>query len=502
MKPDLALGLDVVSDVLQNPAFPQSEVDLEKGAQIAAIKAEDEQITAVARNVMREKLFGAHPYALRGSGRPESVGKITPSDLRAFHDQYVVAQNGVIAVFGDVKAEEVLELFEKDFGSMPAGKLALSEPPKPVGPASPVSAVEERNKQQAVVMIGYPGADVLDPDRVSLDLLNEASNDLGSRFFNRIREQLGLAYFVGAGNFLGLAPGSFVFYLGTDPKKVGAVSTEFQQEIDGLSREGLTAEELSRAKKKLLGSEAIRNQSNSAFAASVAVDELVGLGFDNYLRRKKDVEAVTIENIRRVAAKYFNTPSGQSSSDLRRRPPQTTFCLITDYGRSSNLNALGGVVAEVHRIRDDAGPTSLALSRPNSQSALRAIRSAPGARQALYRSTRDDSGKDPGQPHRARDGDPQQRAHGPAHGLCPGVLEFAARRRGRPASPARSAKDLRRSDGRFGGGFGKQKKILEKLRLLARRGALPEGLAAVADRSSLFLAWKRPFAHPATDCQK
>ncbi len=321
MKPDLALGLDVVSDVLQNPAFPQSEVDLEKGAQIAAIKAEDEQITAVARNVMREKLFGAHPYALRGSGRPESVAKITPSDLQAFHDQYVVAQNGVIAVFGDVKAEEVLELFEKDFGSMPAGKLALSEPPKPVGPASPVSAVEERNKQQAVVMIGYPGADVLDPDRVSLDLLNEASNDLGSRFFNRIREQLGLAYFVGAGNFLGLAPGSFVFYLGTDPKKVEAVSTEFQQEIDGLSREGLTAEELSRAKKKLLGSEAIRNQSNSAFAASVAVDELVGLGFDNHLRRKKDVQAVTIENIRRVAAKYFNTPS---RVEVIVRPPEKT----------------------------------------------------------------------------------------------------------------------------------------------------------------------------------
>ena len=72
--------------------------------------------------------------------------------------------------------------------------------------------VEERNKQQAVVMIGYPGADVLSPDRTLLDLLNEASNDLGSRFFNRIREQMGLAYFVGAGNFTGLAPGSFVFF--------------------------------------------------------------------------------------------------------------------------------------------------------------------------------------------------------------------------------------------------------------------------------------------------
>ena len=106
-------------------------------------------------------------------------------------------------------------------------------------------------------MIGYPGTDVLSPDRTALDLLNEASNDLGSRFFNRIREQLGLAYFVGAGNFLGLAPGSFVFYLGTDPKKVAAVSAEFEDEISALSKDGLTEDELVRAKK-----EAYRLRSN------------------------------------------------------------------------------------------------------------------------------------------------------------------------------------------------------------------------------------------------
>ena len=232
-----------------------------------------------------------------------------------------MAKNGVIAIFGDVKAEEVLKLVEKDFGTMPAGKLALSEPPKPIAPSAPITAVEERNKQQAVVMIGYPGSDVLSPDRTSLDLLNEASNDLGSRFFNRIREQLGMAYFVGAGNFSGLAPGSFVFYLGTDPKKVESVTAEFQDEINGLSKDGLTEDELVRAKKKLLGAEAIRNQSNSAFAASIAVDELVGLGFDNYLKRKAQVESVTTDDIRRVAAKYFATPS---RVEVIVRPPEKT----------------------------------------------------------------------------------------------------------------------------------------------------------------------------------
>ena len=321
MKPDLGLGLDVLADILQNPVFPESEVELEKAAQIAAIKAEDEQITAVARNVLREKLFSNHPYSLRPSGRVASVEKLSPADLKAFKDEYIVAQNGVLAVFGDVKAEDVLKLVEKNFGTMPAGQMALSDPPTPVAPSAPINVVEERNKQQAVVMIGYPGSDVLSPDRTLLDLLNEASNDLGSRFFNRIREQMGLAYFVGAGNFAGLAPGSFVFYLGTDPKKVDAVTAELQDEISGLSRDGLTDEELARAKKKLLGSEAIRNQSNSTFAANVAVDELVGLGVDNYLKRKEQVESATIGDIRNAAAKYFATPS---RVEVIVRPPAKT----------------------------------------------------------------------------------------------------------------------------------------------------------------------------------
>jgi zinc protease len=321
MKPDLALGLDILADVLQNPTFPDNEVALERAAQIAAIKAEDEQITAVARNIMREKLFGSHPYALRSSGRVESVEKITPEDLRGFHKDYAVARNGVLAVFGDVKAEEVLRLVNEYLGSMPGGELTLSDPPKPATPSTPVTAIEERKKQQAVVMIGYPGADILSPDRTSLELLNEASNDLGSRFFNRIREQLGLAYFVGAGNFAGLAPGSFVFYLGTDPKKVDAVSAEFQDEINGLSKDGLSEDELIRAKKKLLGSEAIRNQSNSAFAATVSADELAGLGFDNHRRRKAQIESVSLDDIRRVAAKYFATPS---RVEVIVRPPEKT----------------------------------------------------------------------------------------------------------------------------------------------------------------------------------
>ena len=321
MKPDLALGLATLSDVVQNPTFPEAEVDLEKKAQIAAIKAEEEQITAVARNVARQKLFGTHPYALRANGSIEGVEKLTSADLQAFQKEYVTAKNGVIAVFGDVNAEEVRKLVEKDFAKLPEGQLELSAPAAPVALAQNETAVENRNKQQAVVMFGYLGADVNSPDRAALQLVNEASNDLGSRFFNRIREQLGLAYYVGAGNFNGIAPGCFLFYLGTDPRKVEQVTVAFQDEINKLANDGLTDEELARAKEKFLGSEAIRNQSNSTFAASVAIDELVGLGYDNYLKRKAEIDAVTLDDVKKVTQKYFAKPSHVA---VTVRPPEKT----------------------------------------------------------------------------------------------------------------------------------------------------------------------------------
>ena len=128
-------------------------------------------------------------------------------------------------------------------------------------------------------MVGYRGADIFSPDRYALELIDEASSDLGSRFFVRIREQMGLAYYVGASQMQGLVPGLFLFYLGTDPQKIEKVKTALLDEINKLAAEGLTNEELARAKKKLLGQQQIANQSNDSFGYMAALDELYGLGF-------------------------------------------------------------------------------------------------------------------------------------------------------------------------------------------------------------------------------
>ena len=304
-RPDLKLGVELLSDVLLNATMPDKAVAREKEVQIAGIKQEEEQLTTVARNIMRQALFSNYPYALRPTGSVDSVQRLSQKDLLEFRDRYLVAKNGVISVFGNVKAGEVKQLFEQMLGSMRTGELALKDT-RPPAPLSKSETVESRKeKTQSVIMVGYRGSDVFSPDRHPLELIDEASSDLGSRFFVRIREQMGLAYYVGASQMQGLATGLFAFYLGTDPQKVEPVKTALFEEIHKLASDGLTNEELARAKKKIIGQQQITNQSNDAFGFQCALDELYGLGFNYYKSFEHDIEAVTLEDTKRVAAKYF-----------------------------------------------------------------------------------------------------------------------------------------------------------------------------------------------------
>jgi zinc protease len=304
-KPDLKLGVDLLSDVLLSATMPEKAVAREKQIQIAGIQQEDEQLTTVARNILRQALFNHHPYALRGNGSVDSVQRLTQKDLLEFRDRYVVAKNGVISVFGNVNAAEVKQIFEQALGSMKPGALALTEAKSPTELSKPATVESKKEKAQGVIMVGYRGVDIFSKDRHALELIDEASSDLGSRFFIRIREQMGLAYYVGASQFQGLVPGLFAFYLGTDPQKIEPVKTALLDEIRKLASDGLTSEELARAKKKLNGQQRIAMQSNDSFGYQSALDELYGLGFDYYKQLERDVDAVTLDEIKRTAAKYF-----------------------------------------------------------------------------------------------------------------------------------------------------------------------------------------------------
>jgi zinc protease len=165
--------------------------------------------------------------------------------------------------------------------------------------------VETRDKKQAVIVVGFRGLTVQDPDRYALELLQEGCSDLGSRLFLRVREKLGLAYYVGAQHFPGLAPGYFSFYAGTAPEAVERVEQELFNEAALLRTEGFTAEELARCKAKVIGQKKIARQDLGGLALAMALDELYGIGYRNIDTEDAHYEAVTLEGIKDVAKKYL-----------------------------------------------------------------------------------------------------------------------------------------------------------------------------------------------------
>jgi zinc protease len=260
---------------------------------------------------MRELLFGKSGYGLDIHGTEASVQNLTAAGLKQCYEVLLRPNNCVLAIYGDVSADRVAAAVEKTFLTWLKGTAVLPSHVLPQPLTDSRRAVEKRDKKQAVLAIGFPGTTLYQEDRFALELIQEACSDLGSRLFLRIREKLGLAYYVGAQNFVGLAPGYFAFYAGTSPDKAARLETEIRLEIDALRQEGLTAEELHRAQAKLLGQKKIARQDLGAYAATTALDELYGLGYANFEQEETRFAAVTVEQTRLVAARYL-TPANMA----------------------------------------------------------------------------------------------------------------------------------------------------------------------------------------------
>ena len=305
---DFATGLDLLADVILNPIFPADELEREKEVQIAGIRSRKDELLKSASLAMRRALFGETGYGLDSLGSEESAGKVSVAALKEFHQRLTVPNNCVLAIFGDVKVADVNAAVEKAFGRwlMADGKSGnpISQLPTPIAQL-PIRVEETRDKKQAVLVIGFPGTTIASDDKYALDLLQECCSDLGSRLFLRIREQLGLAYYVGAQNFAGLVPGYFAFYTGTEPAKAAQVEIELLKEAELLRTEGLTAEELKRAKAKIIGGKKISRADLGHLAAASALDELYGLGWQRADLDDAKYEAVTLEQIKFAAQKYL-----------------------------------------------------------------------------------------------------------------------------------------------------------------------------------------------------
>jgi zinc protease len=303
---DFSIGLNLLADVLLNPSFPGPALEREREVQLASIRSQKDQLLQSASRAMRRALFGDMSYGLDALGDESSVENIQVADIKSFHEKFARPNNCVLAIYGDIDAKAVRVAVEKSFANWKPSNSTNLTLDLGLGTLDSVKRVTEtRDKKQAVLLIGFSGTTLQSPDRYPLELLQEACSDLGSRLFIRIRENLGLAYYVGAQNFVGIAPGYFAFYVGTMPEKAELVEKELLLEAELLRLEGLTAEELKRAKAKVIGQKKISRQDLGTLAMSTALDELYGLGYAHSETENALYEAVTLDQVKAVAEKYL-----------------------------------------------------------------------------------------------------------------------------------------------------------------------------------------------------
>lgn len=305
MRGDEDDALDLLSDLILNPALPASSLADVKKRQHASILEEKEDPLTVALRKARREIFAGQPFHRTALGNEQTVASLKLSDCRDMIRASFATHNGVLSVFGDVKAAEVKKQVEKAFAKLPKGPRHSTHSRTYHASAKPAAWTEHLDKEQAVLVVGFRTVGLEDRDVHALSLIDEACSDMGSRLFNRIREELGLAYYIGAQNFAAMGAGAFYFYVGTDPKKVKQAEKELMAQINDLAANGLHTDEIERARVTWRSSWLRAQQGNPGMADSLAWHELNGRGWDYFQKLPGIMADISAKEIQRIAAKYF-----------------------------------------------------------------------------------------------------------------------------------------------------------------------------------------------------
>ena len=305
VKGDENLALTLLHDLATNATLPATALESVKKRQLASIREEQEDPLTVALRKARREIFAGVPFARTALGTAESVSGLRTADCRAHLKEHLVGNNGVLAVFGDFDAPALKKQISATLGKLPKGTRKLQDCLNLPHHGQPGTWDQHLDKEQAVLVIGFRTVGLHDPDSYALSIIDEACSDMGSRLFNRIREELGLAYYVGAQTFLAYGAGAFYCYVGTDVKKLPLAKKEMLAQIADLAKNGLQKDELERARTTWKSSWLRAQQGNGALADTLAWDELNGLGSEHFQQLPGIIDGLTPARIKKVAAQYF-----------------------------------------------------------------------------------------------------------------------------------------------------------------------------------------------------
>lgn len=309
LREDAAEALAIVRDLLMHPAFPPDEVEKVRGEMLTGLRVTAQDTRVVAERTWRRLMYPAgHPHARMVEGEPAVVERLTRDDLLVFHRRHYRPEAAILALVGDLPPGEALEMTTQLFSGWPREGVWSAPPAAPVVLPSAPRRDEQRlsGKIQSDIVLGIPGPSRTDPAYYDVMMANLILGQIGmmGRLGDSVRERQGMAYYAYSDLRAGLLPGPWWVRAGVNPRNEERAVNSILEEIRAFQGSGPTEEELSDARSFLIGSIALRLETNGGIAQTLADMELYGLGLDYLVRYPGIIRALTREAITAAARRF------------------------------------------------------------------------------------------------------------------------------------------------------------------------------------------------------
>ena len=291
---------------ISDPRFDDDAVERLRAQLGVAVARNRQSPEWLAADAWYRAALGDHPYALNRQGTPESLPRISRDDLSGYVKNVLARDNLKIAVVGPISADELGMLLDRTFGALPA-EAGLPEIPAVEIATGAQTIVIERDFPQSVVIFGAQGLARDDPDFIPAFMMNHilGGGGFSSRLMEEVREKRGLAYSVGTSLSPRRNAAMIIGQVATRNERVGQSLSIIRDELRRMAEAGVSADELADARTFLTGSYPLRFTSNSSIANQLIGIQIENLGIDYVDRRNGLIEAVTQDDIARVARRLL-----------------------------------------------------------------------------------------------------------------------------------------------------------------------------------------------------
>jgi zinc protease len=294
----------LLGDVIQRPVFPADSFETERGVLLSNVAMLRDDMYRYPTRLANSLAFHRHPYGVPTMGTETSLQAISLQQVSDWHRAHVLTGAAVIGVVSDLEPQEAANVVAGEFGLItPAAPPVV---PEPRWPDATETAAESRDKAQTAMAIAFPSPSRTDDHRFAASLIATVASGLGGRFFDELREKQSLAYTVHAGASVKRVAGMFLSYIATSPEKEEVARAGLLAEFSKLRDHPVTPEELARAQEYVVGAHAIGQETGGSLLAEMLDAWMFGTGLQELAEHDARVRAVTAEEMREVAEKYFN----------------------------------------------------------------------------------------------------------------------------------------------------------------------------------------------------